>query len=154
MRPYGPTVLRVFLGAFFIVHGVEKLFGVWGGGLPDTVATLARFHVPAAYPAAVGIAAGELACGILLLLGVFSLWATLALLVGQGASFYMAYASGGVSVPSARVGRLEFELSLLLIGALLSLVLIGPGALSLENTRLRSAERAAGGRARIRSGKT
>ena len=71
MRAYGPTVLRVFLGVFFIVHGVEKLFGVWGGGLTDTVAALARLHVPAAYPAAVGIAAGELACGILLLLGVF-----------------------------------------------------------------------------------
>jgi len=48
---------------------------------------------------------------------------------------------------------LAFEVSLLLIGGLLSLLLTGSGALSLEDTRSRSAARAAAGRARIRSGK-
>lgn len=153
MRAYGPTVLRVFLAAVFIAHGVQKLFGVWGGGLSDTVAVLGRMHVPAAYPIAVGMAAGELACGILLLLGLFTLWATLALMAGEAASFYVAYIASRVFMPSARMARLEFELSLLLIGALLSLLLTGSGALSLEETRHRSAERAAAGRARMRSGK-
>lgn len=153
MRAYGPTVLRVFLAAVFIAHGVQKLFGVWGGGLSDTVAALGRLHLPAAYPIAVGMAAGELACGILLLLGLFTLWATLALMAGEAASFYVAYIASRVFMPSARMARLEFELSLLLIGALLSLLLTGSGALSLEETRHRSAERAAAGRARMRSGK-
>ena len=146
-------MLRVFLAAVFIAHGVQKLFGVWGGGLSDTVAVLGRMHVPAAYPIAVGMAAGELACGILLLLGLFTLWATLALMAGEAASFYVAYIASRVFMPSARMARLEFELSLLLIGALLSLLLTGSGALSLEETRHRSAERAAAGRARMRSGK-
>lgn len=153
MRAYGPTVLRVFLAAIFMVHGAEQLFGVWGGRLAETVAVLGRMHVPAAYPIAVGLAAGELACGILLLLGAFTLWATLALIAGEAASFYFGYVSNRVFMPSARVGRLEFELSLLLLGALLSLLLMGSGALSLEDKRTRSAERAAAGRARIRSGK-
>jgi putative oxidoreductase len=150
MRAYGPTVLRVSLAAIFITHGVEQLFGVWGGRLSETVAVLARMHVPAAYPIAVGLAAGELACGILLLLGAFTLWATLALIAGEAASLYLGYVSGGAFMPSARLGRLEFELSLLLLGALVSLLLMGSGALSLQDTRTRSGERAA---SRIRSGK-
>jgi putative oxidoreductase len=153
MREYGPTVLRVFLAMVFIAHGVEQLFGVWGGGLSGTVAALTRMHAPAAYPLAVGIAAGELACGILLLLGAFTAWATMALIAGEAATFYAAYAASGVFVPSARIARLEFELSLVLMGGLLSLLLTGSGALSLEGKRHRSAERAAAGRARIRSGK-
>ena len=153
MRAYGPTVLRVFVAAAFIGHGVQKLFGVWGGGLSATMESLSRLHVPAPYPFAVGIAAGELACGILLLLGAFTLWATLALIAGQAASVYIVYAAGRGFVPSARVARVEFELSLLLLGALVSLLLTGSGALSLEGKRQRSAERASAGRARIRSGK-
>jgi uncharacterized membrane protein YphA (DoxX/SURF4 family) len=153
MRAYGPTVLRVFLAAVFIAHGTEQLFGVRGVGLSDTVAALTRMHVPAAYPLAVGIAAGQLACGVLLLVGAFTLWAGLALIAGEAASFYHAYIASGVFMPSARADRLAFEVSLLLIGGLLSLLLTGSGALSLEDARSRSAARAAAGRARIRSGK-
>jgi uncharacterized membrane protein YphA (DoxX/SURF4 family) len=153
MRAYGPTVLRVFVAGVFIAHGVEQLFGVRGGGLADTVATLTRMHVPAAYPFAVGIAAGELASGILLLLGAFTLWATLALMAGEAVNFYQAYVATRVFMPAARAARSEFELSLLLLGALLSLLLMGSGALSLEEQRSGSAARSAAGRARIRSGK-
>jgi uncharacterized membrane protein YphA (DoxX/SURF4 family) len=135
----------------FVAHGVENLFGVRGGGLAGTVDGLARMHVPAAYPVAVVVAAGELACGILLFVGAFTRWALIALLAGEALSLYQAHAATHTFMPAARLNRLEFEVSLLLIGALISLLLMGAGTLSLENTR--SVERAATGRARIRSGK-
>jgi uncharacterized membrane protein YphA (DoxX/SURF4 family) len=153
MKAYGPTVLRVFAAAVFMAHGGEQLFGVGGGRLSGTVAALTRMHVPAAYPLAVGIAAGQLACGILLLAGAFTLWASLALLVGESLRFYEAFVATGVYMPSARGARTRFELSLQLIGILMALLLSGPGALSLEATRNRSVERAAAARARVRARK-
>ena len=149
MRAYGLTVLRLFVAAVFVAHGVEQLFGVRGGGLADTVAVVGRLQLPAAYPLAVAAAAAELGCGMLLLVGAFTLWVTILLLVARVLLFYSAYLASAVFVPSAHAARTDFELSLLLIGALIAIALSGPGALSLDDRRLRSAERAAAGRARI-----
>src|SRR4029079_3272795 len=138
MRSYGPTVLRFVVGAVFIAHGVEKLFGVRSASLSATTSALTRLHVPAAYPFAVAPAPGELACGVLLVAGAFALWATLALIAGHAVSVYAAYAGSGGLVPSGRVPRLEFEMAWLLSGALVALLLTGPGALSLDSRRTRT----------------
>lgn len=151
MRAYGLTALRVFVGAVFILHGVEKLFGLWGGGLAETTAMAERFHLPAPYPFAVLAAAAELAGGVLLFVGGFTLWTSVVLLVARLALFYQQYRAGAFS--SAAADRTEFELSLLLVGALVALVLSGPGAWSLDDRRVRSAEHDAAGRAPLRSGR-
>jgi putative oxidoreductase len=153
MRAYGPTVLRLFLAAVFIAHGVEKLFGVRGGSLAGTEAMVSALHLPAAYPLAVAAAAGELACGILLLVGAFTLWAALVLLAARLVVFYQLYTASRLLMPSEPVGGTDVELSWLLIGALIALLLGGPGALSLDGQRVRSAERDAAARARLRAGK-
>jgi uncharacterized membrane protein YphA (DoxX/SURF4 family) len=67
--------------------------------------------------------------------------------------FCQAYVSGGSALVPAGQARSGFELSLLIIGALLAILLSGPGALSLDDRRLQSAEREAAARARIRAGK-
>ena len=47
MQSYGPTVLRVSVGAVFIAHGAQKLFGLWGGpGLDGTTAMLTALGLP------------------------------------------------------------------------------------------------------------
>ena len=153
MRAYGLTVLRVFVAAVFLLHGVEDLFGVRGDGLAATVDTVARFHLPAPYPLAVAASAAELACGLLLLVGAFTMWVTIVLLGSRLALFYQAYVATGVFLPGVAAARPEYELSLVLIGALIAVLMSGPGALSLDYRRHRSAERAAAGRARVRTGK-
>jgi putative oxidoreductase len=45
-----------------------------------------------------------------------------------------------------------YEFHLVLLGALVALILSGPGALSVDARRLRSAESLAAGRARLRQG--
>jgi putative oxidoreductase len=153
MREYGPAVLRLSLGAVFIVHGVEKLFGLWGGGLVETAAFVTSLRLPAAYPVAVASAAAELAAGILLLVGAFTLWTAIALVIARVGIFYKAYLVTGALVHPSEVGRNGFEVSVLLIGGLLAIILMGPGALSFDERREQTAERAAAARARIRGGR-
>jgi len=31
LKPYSYTILRVTMGLFFVPHGAQKLFGLWGG---------------------------------------------------------------------------------------------------------------------------
>ena len=66
-------ILRVVVGALFVGHGAQKLFGVWGGhGLAGTAGFFeaiglrpGRIHAPAA-------GAAELVGGALVLLGLFT----------------------------------------------------------------------------------
>ena len=47
MRPYGLTMLRWCVGAVFLAHGAQKLFGMWGGpGLDGTSAMLRATWLP------------------------------------------------------------------------------------------------------------
>jgi len=150
MRPYGPAVLRLCVGVLFIAHGAEKLFRVWGGSLGPLSETVARFGLTPVYPIAAAISAGELAAGALLVAGGYTLWITLAVLAARTAVFYKAYIATGVfGAPPNRPLRDELELSVLIIGALVTLAITGPGAFSLDERRTRSAEREAAGRTRL-----
>src|SRR5256885_15632201 len=80
-QPWGLTVLRVVVGAVFLIHGCQKLFifGFHGvAGFPGPLG------VPAPAAAAVGLALGEVVGGALVGLGVFPPWGAwlLALVIG------------------------------------------------------------------------
>src|SRR5262249_10584982 len=80
MRPYGLTALRLAVGAVFVAHGAQKLFGIWGGpGLARTATFFASLGLSPAYPLAVLVAGLEFAGGLLLILGGATLWVSLAL---------------------------------------------------------------------------
>lgn len=153
MQPFGSTVLRLSLAAVFLVHGIEKLFGLWGGGLTATADFITSIGLGPAYPLAIASAAAELAAGILLVAGAYTLWVALLLTVGRIAVFYNFLATSTSLTRATSVGRNEFELSILLIGALIALMLTGPGALSIDERRARTAESDAAARARLRAGK-
>lgn len=151
MYSYGPTLLRASVGAVFIGHGAQKLFGMWGGpGLAGTTAMLTSLGLPYASWLALALAVTEFAGGILLVAGGLTRWAALALAADMAVAIWTVHFRNGffLSDHASRGGGVEF--ALVLLAALLCLALIGPGALSVDHARRQSAEAAARGRARAR----
>ena len=141
------------MGAVFLAHGAQKLFGMFGGqGIDGTTTQLASFGLP--YPKLLAIALGiaEFGGGALLLLGAATLWLSLILLVDMALRVWKVLypqgftVTGGLTPGTGHLG----ELHLVLIGALLCLMIGGPGAWSLDERRSQNAEAQARGRARIR----
>ncbi len=149
MRPYGLAVLRLCVGAVFLAHGAQKLFGVWDGpGLAGTAAFFTNLGLTPAYPLAILTAVTEFGGGALLVLGGLTLWVALALAIDMGVAVWKVHYLNGFFLNSVRGPGVEF--CLVLTGALLCLMLAGPGALSVDEWRTSSAEAKAAGRARAR----
>jgi len=151
MYAFGPTVLRVTVGAVFIAHGAQKLFGVLGGpGLTGTTAMLAGLGLPYAYPLAILLSVVEFGGGILLVLGGLTRWAALALAVDMAVAIWTVHYRNGffLSDQAARGGGVEY--AMVLLAALVCLMMIGPGAWSVDQSRSQSFEAAARARARAR----
>ncbi len=155
MQPYGPAVLRLSIGSVFLAHGAQKLFGVWGGGgLGGTASFFVQLGLTPALPLAVLVGGIELAGGLMLLAGAFTRTVALVLTVDMAVAVWKVHLINGFflnwnMVPGQGHG---FEFNLALAGALVALALTGPGALSVDGWRARTAETRAYGRARIRSG--
>jgi putative oxidoreductase len=148
MQPYGPAVLRLAVGAVFVAHGAQKLFGVWGGGgLDGTAAFFTQLGLAPAFPLAILVGVTEFAGGLMLILGAFTLYAALALVINMLVAVWKVHFAAGFFLPSG------YEFNIALVGALVSLMLTGAGALSVDGQRARSAEAEAYGRARLRAGK-
>jgi putative oxidoreductase len=149
MRPYGPTVLRLCVGAVFLAHGAQKLFGVWDGpGLTGTASFFGTLGLTPAYPLALLTALTEFGGGGLLILGGLTRWVALGLAIDMGVAIWKVHYPNGFFLNSHRGQGIEF--TLVLIGALLCLMLTGPGALSVDEWRNSSAEAMRAGRARAR----
>ena len=147
MQPYGPAVLRLAIGAVFVAHGAQKLFGIWGGGgLSDTAEFFAQHGLWPSYPLAVMVGLMEFGGGLLLLLGALTLYASIGLVVTMLVAIWRVHLAAGFFLPNG------YEFNFALIGGLVSLMITGPGALSIDGQRARSAEAEAYGRARLRSG--
>jgi putative oxidoreductase len=156
MQPYGPAVLRVAIGAVFVAHGGQKLFGIWGGGgLAATSSFFGQLGLTPSYPLAIVVGLVEFAGGLMLIAGAATLYVALALAVNMVVATWKVHLANGFflnwnMVPGQGHG---YEFNLALLGALVSLMLTGPGAFSVDGRRARSAEAEAYGRARLRAGK-
>src|SRR6266849_4292857 len=149
MRPYGPAVLRLCVGAVFLAHGAQKLFGVWDGpGLAGTTTLIASFGLNPAYPLAILAAVAQSAGVALLILGGLTRWVALALIVEVGIAVWKVNYLNGFYLSTTEGPGVEYRL--VVIGALLCLALTGPGAFSVDEWRNSSAEAKAAGRARAR----
>ena len=156
MQPYGPAVLRLAIGAVFVAHGAQKLFGVWGGGgLSGTAAFFGQLGLTPAYPLAILVGLVEFAGGLMLIAGALTLFVALALALNMVVALWKVHLANGFFLNWNMVAGQGhgYEFTLALIGALVSLMLTGPGALSVDGRRERSAEAEAYGRARLRAGK-
>jgi putative oxidoreductase len=153
MDRYGPAVLRLVVGATFMAHGAQKLFGIWGGGgLVGTAASFDSLGLSPGYPLAMAVALTESLGGLLLMAGALTPYAAGALIVTMLGAIWNVHLVNGFFInwaltPGQGHG---IEYNVVLIAALSCLIFTGPGAFSIDHRRARSAESYAAGRARLR----
>jgi putative oxidoreductase len=126
----GLLILRIVVGALFVGHGAQKLFGIWGGnGLQATAGFFesklglrpGRFHATAA-----GL--NELAGGALLALGLLMPLAALLLVATMTAAVVTVHGPKG---PWSSDGGYEYNLVLAAVA--FAVVATGPGTLSVDH---------------------
>lgn len=134
-QDFGLLILRVALGVIFIAHGLQKVFGWWGGpgldGFKNTLTEAGYQHADMLTYIAAG---AQIASGVLLVLGLFTPLAAavaLALLVNSLlATFTAQRANGGLFVLGS-----EAEHLLMLAAAAATIILAGPGRYGFDGGR-------------------
>src|SRR5947209_1014550 len=124
----GLTLLRAVLGALFVGHGTQKLFGWFGGHGPDGTAQMfesiglrpGRRHAMAA-------GASEAGGGVLVGLGLFTPLGAAAIIGTMATAIRTVHFKNGPWVTNG-----GYEYNLALIAAMVTLADIGPGDVSLD----------------------
>ncbi len=115
----GLLLLRVGIGVLMLVHGIGKIqgFAELSGTLPDPIGLGSRFSLIMAIGAEVG-------CSVLLILGAFTRLAAIPLAFTMIVALFIVHAADPWKVK---------ELAAVFLLVYLSLVLTGPGRLSLDH---------------------
>lgn len=124
--PVAPLVVRVIVGVIMFAHGLMKLQrgpAMFGEGL-------AEMGVPAAAFMAYVVTFTELVGGALLVVGLLSRLAALALTIDLTVAILLVKLEVGLI--AARGGGTGAELDLALIAGFLAILLAGPGPISLD----------------------
>lgn len=131
----GLLLTRLMLGVVFTFHGMQKLFGLFGGhGIEGTAGFFEQLGIP--FPTASVVLAGgaELIGGLALLTGWFARPAALAL-----AGTMLVAALSAHSGFDAQTGGMEYPLTLAVLSV--ALALSGPGRFTLSAPALQAAPR-------------
>jgi len=125
----GLLALRLTLGLVFLSHGAQKAFGAFGGpGFAGATGFIGSLGFrPARFWAALAVG-GELAAGLLYLLGLLTPLASLLVLGTMAVAIAKVHGPKGFFVQNG-----GYEYNLVLIIAALTLALAGPGAFSLDH---------------------
>jgi putative oxidoreductase len=120
----GLLLLRLAVGAIFIAHGAQKVFVYGFGGVSSS---FGQMGIP--MPGITGplVAIVELAGGVLLVIGLLTRLAAIALAVDMLGAMFLVHLAGGFFLPAG----IEFTLALL--GACLAIAIMGPGAMSIDH---------------------
>jgi len=123
VQPIALLVLRLALGAVMVGHGYHKV----NGHVHDFAGFLTSMHIPAwlAYVVAVT----EFLGGILILLGLFTRFAALAICID------MVVAILKVHLPHGLLGAGGYEFPLALAAIAFSLIFFGAGPVALDGIR-------------------
>ncbi|MFT3715722.1 MAG: DoxX family protein [Gordonia sp. (in: high G+C Gram-positive bacteria)] len=136
----GLLILRLMIGAVFVLHGLQHLFGWWNGPgingftafLQNDANTSLGFHTDWAKPLAYLTGITETAGGALMILGILTPIAGAGLLgVMISAILYKSTLAGGLSFFIGSTGGGE-EYEYVLAAAAAALILTGPGLYSAD----------------------
>lgn len=132
----GLLLLRVAVGALFIGHGLQKVFGWWGGpGLGGFRDSLTDVGFRNADILAYVAAGGQIAAGVLLVLGLFTP------IAAAGALGYLLtsiLAEVSIAHDEARLSAFltdGHEYQIVLLCAVAAIILVGPGRYGLDGGR-------------------
>lgn len=122
-------ILRLCLGVIFIAHGLQKVFGFFGGpGIEGFSKMVAGIGANPAIAWAWAAALVELIGGIFLILGILPRLSAAAIGVIMVVAIVAVHGPSGFFMS---VGGFEYQL--LILGVCLSIVLTGAGKISLFN---------------------
>ncbi len=123
MADLGLLLIRLVVGLLFAVHGVQKLFGWFGGhGFKSTTQMFAGLGLRPAWLMALLAGAGETLAGLLLAAG---LWLPVA------AFLFIVTMAVAVAKVTWSQGLRGYEYSLVLAAVAIGLALVGPGTYAL-----------------------
>mgnify|MGYP001138572548 FL=1 len=126
---YAALALRIPAGIIFIAHGAQKLFGWFGGyGLEGTGQWMGSIGLEPGYLMALLAGSAEFFGGLLLLLGLLTRPAALALSITMLVAIFSVHFANGLFMSN---NGYEFGLALLAISV--SLLFSGAGKLALDN---------------------
>ena len=124
-------ILRGALGVVFIGHGGQKLFSLFGGGgISGTTAFFRSVGITAPDVFAYVVGITEFVGGVLLILGLLTFVVSIGLLIDMGVA--IATVSSSFSFFSQTKVGYGWELNFILIGMAGALLIMGPGAWSLD----------------------
>ena len=131
-RLQAPTVLggRILLGLLFILAGLDKI-----GNFSGTVGYVASGGLPMPSVVAALTIAVELGGGLLLVFGLFTRWAALALAVFSVLSAIVFHNFWASPEAARMMQNTQFLKNLSIAGGMLVLAAFGPGALSVDAKR-------------------
>lgn len=120
--------LRIGLGAIFIHAG----FGKWRRGIRGTGDWFRGLGFPMPYLMAPALATTELTGGLLLLMGLVTSWVAIPLALNMVVAVYVNRFKEGLKFSGSSNAQ-GYELDVLMIMALVALILLGAGPLSLDS---------------------
>jgi putative oxidoreductase len=124
---FAPVPLRLVIGVVFFMHGSQKLFGAFGGrGIAGAIAAAQSVSFAPAWFWGWALACTEFVGGVLLLLGLLTRYAALALCIPMVVAVFKVHLPNGFFLPRG------FEFALAMLMGLISLLFSGPGGMTLN----------------------
>lgn len=121
-------LIRLCVGAVFIGHGAQKLFGMFGGaGMTETIATFETLEIFYPSVSAWMVAVIEFFGGIGLIIGVLTRECGFLLAATMAGAMYYVHGANGFFLQNS-----GYEYNLVLMGASLALFLSGSGFYSFD----------------------